>query len=213
MKIKGLRKDYTSPVLHRTMLSSDPFEQFTRWFEGACKAEVAEPNAMSLATVSPEGQAYQRTVLLKYFDENGFVFFTNYSSRKAEHMANNSKVSLLFTWLTLEKQVAITGTAVKIPTRESAKYFASRPRNSQLGAWISRQSTAISSRKLLMKELKKAKEKFLHGEIPLPDFWGGYRVEPTTFEFWQGSSSRLHDRFFYTRLAGRSAWEIRRLSP
>lgn len=213
MKIKGLRKEYSSPVLHREMLSANPFEQFTRWFEEACTEEVPEPNAMSLATVSPEGQPYQRTVLLKYFDENGFVYFTNYSSRKAAHIANNAKISLLFTWLTLERQVAITGMAEKVSTRESAKYFASRPRNSQLGAWISRQSTAISSRKLLMQELKKAKEKFLHGEIPLPDFWGGYRVKPITFEFWQGSSSRLHDRFFYTRLTDHNAWEIRRLSP
>lgn len=213
MKIKGLRKEYSSPALHREMLSPDPFEQFTSWFQGACRAKVPEPNAMSLATVSPEGQPYQRTVLLKYFDKSGFVFFTNYSSRKAEHIAHNTRVSLLFTWLTLEQQVAVTGTAEKIPTKESAKYFASRPRNSQLGAWISRQSTTISSRKFLMNELMKAKEKFLHGEIPLPDFWGGYRVEPTTFEFWQGSSSRLHDRFFYTRFPDRISWEIRRLSP
>lgn len=213
MKIKGLRKEYSSPVLHRVMLSADPFEQFTRWFDGACKAKVPEPNAMSLATVSPEGQPYQRAVLLKYFDQNGFVFFTNYRSRKAEHITNNTKVSLLFTWLTLEQQIAITGTAEKIPTKESAKYFATRPRNSQLGAWISRQSTIISSRKLLMEELIKAKEKFLHGEIPLPGFWGGYRVKPITFEFWQGSSSRLHDRFLYTRNPDHNSWDIRRLSP
>lgn len=213
MKVNGLRKEYKSPVLHRISLSPDPLEQFTNWFSAACKANIPEPNAMHLATVSPEGQPYQRTVLLKYFDGSGFVFFTNYSSRKAEHIANNNQVSLLFTWFTLERQIAITGTAEKIPTRESAKYFATRPRNSQLGAWISRQSTAISSRQLLIKELQKAKKKFLHGEIPLPDFWGGYRVRPITFEFWQGSSSRLHDRFLYTRLAGQNSWDIRRLSP
>ena len=183
MDIKGLRKEYVNPVLSRDMLAPDPFHQFERWFDEACRAELPEPNAMALATVGTDGQPTLRTVLLKLFDQNGFVFFTNYSSRKAEQIQENQHVALLFPWIKLARQVAITGIAEKVSTAESARYFASRPRESQLGAWISKQSSILNSRQLLMMELDKIKSKFLKGEIPLPDFWGGYRVRPITVEF------------------------------
>lgn len=211
MDIKGLRKEYANPVLSREMLSPDPFDQFACWFNEACTAELPEPNAMTLATVGSDGQPTLRTVLLKLFDHSGFVFFTNYSSRKARQIAENQHVALLFPWIKLARQVEVTGIAEKISVAESARYFASRPRDSQLGAWISKQSSLLTSRQLLMMELDKIKNKFLHGEIPLPDFWGGYRVRPTSIEFWQGQTSRLHDRFLYTRKD--DAWAIERLAP
>jgi pyridoxamine 5'-phosphate oxidase len=194
------------------MLDPDPFRQFEQWFTEACQAELAEPNAMSLATVGADGQPTLRTVLLKLFDHNGFIFFTNYSSRKAQQITENQRVSLLFPWIRMARQVAITGIAEKISTAESARYFASRPRDSQMGAWISQQSSVLSSRQLLMMELDKIKTKFLKGEIPLPDFWGGYRVRPVTIEFWQGQTSRLHDRFLYSHQDDGS-WTIERLAP
>ncbi len=212
MDIKKLRKEYISPVLSREMLAPDPLRQFEQWFNEACKAEVPEPNAMSLATVAADGQPTLRTVLLKLFDHEGFVFFTNYSSRKAQQIAENQQVALLFPWITLARQVSITGVAEKISVSESARYFASRPRDSQLGAWISQQSSVLSSRQLLMMELDKIKTKFLNGEIPLPDFWGGYRVRPASIEFWQGQTSRLHDRFLYTH-QNDGSWSIERLAP
>ena len=212
MDIKKLRKEYASPLLNRAMLDPDPLRQFEQWFSEACKAELPEPNAMSLATVAADGQPTLRTVLLKLFDHNGFVFFTNYSSRKAQQIAENQQVALLFPWITLARQVAITGVAEKVSVSESARYFASRPRDSQLGAWISQQSAVLSSRQLLMMELDKIKTKFLNGEIPLPDFWGGYRVRPASIEFWQGQTSRLHDRFLYTHQDDGS-WSIERLAP
>lgn len=211
MDIKGLRKDYANPVLTRDMLAPDPFQQFERWFDDACRAELPEPNAMTLATVGADGQPTLRTVLLKLFDRDGFVFFTNYSSRKAEQIKENRQVALLFPWIKLARQVAITGLAEKVSVAESARYFASRPRDSQLGAWISKQSSVLTSRQMLMMELDKIKGKFLKGEIPLPDFWGGYRVRPLTIEFWQGQTSRLHDRFLYTRQG--DTWVVERLAP
>jgi len=211
MDIKGLRKDYTNPVLSREMLAPDPFDQFEQWFNEACAAGLAEPNAMTLATVGAGAQPTLRTVLLKHFDKNGFVFFTNYGSRKARQISENHHVALLFPWVKLARQVAITGSAEKISIVESARYFASRPRESQLGAWISRQSSVLSSRQLLLMELDHMKSKFLKGEIPLPDFWGGYRVRPASIEFWQGQTSRLHDRFLYTRTD--DGWLIERLAP
>lgn len=212
MDIKELRKEYTNSVLRREMLDPDPFVQFGRWFEAACKADLAEPNAMVLATAGADGQPSQRTVLLKLYDRDGFVFFTNYGSRKAVQIAGNNRVSLLFPWISIARQVTITGTADKISTMESARYFATRPRESQLGAWISRQSTTLSSRQMLMMELERMKKKFIQGEVPLPDFWGGYRVRPQTIEFWQGQTSRLHDRFLYTRHQD-VHWTIERLAP
>ena len=212
MDIKGLRKEYANPVLTREMLDPDPYRQFERWFEQTCAAGLSEPNAMTLATVGADGQPTLRTVLLKLFDRDGFVFYTNYGSRKARQIAVNSRVALLFPWVKLARQVAITGVAEKVSLAESARYFASRPHESQLGAWISQQSAVLSSRQLLMNELEKIKARFKKGEVPLPDFWGGYRVRPASIEFWQGQTSRLHDRFLYTRQADAS-WTIERLAP
>ncbi len=212
LKIDALRKNYTRDKLTKEMLLPDPIQQFEQWFKEACTCEVTEPNAMSLATVGSNGQPTLRTVLLKIFDEKGFVFFTNYGSKKAHQIKENNRVSLLFPWIQMERQIIITGSAEKVSTAESARYFASRPRESQLGAWISNQSTAISSRSILLGELKKVTAKFASGQIPLPDFWGGYRVSPETIEFWQGRESRLHDRFMYSKTEG-DAWKIERLAP
>ena len=212
MDIKGLRKEYANPVLTREMLDPDPYGQFERWFQETCNAGLSEPNAMTLATVGADGQPTLRTVLLKLFDRDGFVFYTNYGSRKAQQIAVNSRVALLFPWVKLARQVAITGVAEKVSLAESAGYFASRPHESQLGAWISQQSSVLTSRQLLMNELEKIKARFRKGEVPLPDFWGGYRVRPASIEFWQGQTSRLHDRFLYTRQADAS-WTIERLAP
>ena len=211
MDIGELRRDYTQRGLDATDLDPDPFAQFGLWFQQARDAELLEPNALVLSTVSAEGAPYQRTVLLKYFDRNGFVFFTNYGSRKAQHIAANAQVSMLFPWYPLERQLAIAGTASKISAAESLRYFSSRPRGSQIGAWVSQQSSVISSRQLLEMQFEKMKEKFLNQEVPLPDFWGGFRVKPVSFEFWQGRPSRLHDRFLYSLKQGK--WEISRLSP
>jgi pyridoxamine 5'-phosphate oxidase len=211
MDIGELRRDYSQRGLDRADLNPDPFGQFELWFQQAREAELLEPNALVLSTVSPAGMPYQRTVLLKYFDREGFVFFTNYGSRKAQHMAANTQVSLLFPWYPLERQLAIAGNASKISSTESLRYFASRPRGSQLGAWVSQQSSIISSRQLLEMQFEKMKEKFLNQSVPLPDFWGGYRVSPISFEFWQGRPSRLHDRFLYS-LEGNN-WTLARLSP
>lgn len=212
MDIHDLRQDYTQAELNRDDLQDDPFQQFECWFQQACKAEVPEPNAMVVATASAQGSPLVRTVLLKYFDQHGFVFFTNYESRKARHISENPHVALLFLWLPLQRQVQITGTAQKISTTESLQYFATRPRGSQLGAWCSPQSSVLSSHQMLLMEFEKMKQKFLNHEVPLPSFWGGYRVTPSSFEFWQGRSNRLHDRFLYTPQTD-SRWEIQRLAP
>lgn len=211
MDLAEFRKEYSSRGLSREQLKSDPIAQFTDWFAQATEMQVHEPNAMTLATVSENGMPHQRTVLLKYCDHDGFVFFSNYLSRKAEQIAENDQVSLLFPWITLERQVIIQGTAEKISGSESLKYFASRPRESQIGAWVSNQSEVIPSRQFLMQKLAEISERFEHEEIPLPSFWGGYRVKPTSLEFWQGGPARLHDRFLYSLSDG--AWSIERLSP
>ncbi|MDO4436002.1 MAG: pyridoxamine 5'-phosphate oxidase [Cardiobacteriaceae bacterium] len=192
-------------------LLPNPIEQFARWFDEALQSSMPEPNAMSLATVM-NGQPSQRTVLLKYFDEQGFVFYTNYHSRKANEMAHNPQVSLLFPWYGLQRQVKIEGEVEKVSAAQSALYFMSRPRESQLGAWASPQSQVIDSKALLLNELARIKAKFAKGEIPLPDFWGGYRVKPNRIEFWQGQPSRLHDRFRYQKNP-QGAWYIERLAP
>ena len=199
MDIGALRREYSEQGLRREHLKANPFEQFEHWFQQACEAELLEPNAMVLATVDEQNRPLQRTVLLKYFDTQGLVFFTNYESRKAQHIAANAQVCLLFPWLSLERQAIIQGPAQRISTAESLQYFLSRPRGSQLGAWCSQQSQIISSRQLLEMQFQKMYEKFTQQEIPLPPFWGGYRVVPETFEFWQGRSNRLHDRFLYRR--------------
>ena len=211
MDLADFRKEYSDRGLRREEMLADPVAQFSTWFSQATELHLHEPNAMTLATVDETGMPCQRTVLLKYYDQDGFVFFTNYGSRKAMQMAQNPRVSLLFPWITLERQVIVQGKVEKISTAESLKYFASRPRESQIGAWVSNQSEVITSRKFLMQKLAEIREKFSHGEIPLPSFWGGYRVVPQMIEFWQGGPARLHDRFLYRKQA--AGWEIERLSP
>ena len=211
MNLAEFRKEYSDRGLRREELNPDPVAQFSEWFIQATELEVHEPNAMTLATVDENGMPYQRTVLLKYYDNNGFVFFTNYGSRKAAQIAANPNVCLLFPWITLERQVIIQGRAEKITTAESLRYFATRPRESQIGAWVSNQSEVITSRKFLMQKLAEIRDKFSHGEIPLPSFWGGYRVVPQSVEFWQGGPARLHDRFLYRK--NEPDWVIERLSP
>lgn len=207
-----LRESYEAGELHREDLASDPVAQFRLWFEEAvASGKVCEPNAMTLATADASGRVTARTVLLKAYDEKGFVFFTNYSSVKARQIAENAQVALLFPWLPLERQVSICGRAARISATESLAYFVSRPFSSRVGAWVSHQSKVVSSRKLLEMKFEEMRRKFASGEVPLPDFWGGYRVEPETVEFWQGRTSRLHDRFLYSR--ENDGWRIDRLSP
>jgi pyridoxamine 5'-phosphate oxidase len=212
MDLSDMRADYRRSELHRENLKADPFDQFALWFEEACRAQLAEPNAMSLATVSADGHPSLRTVLVKQYDARGFVFFTNLESRKSREIAANSNVALLFPWLALERQVTICGTAERISTAETLGYFIKRPIDSQLAAWASHQSSVITSRKILEMKWEEMKRKFSDGRVPLPSFWGGYRVSPHTFEFWQGRSNRLHDRFLYTRHPNDS-WTIERLAP
>jgi pyridoxamine 5'-phosphate oxidase len=212
MNIGDMREDYTRGELHRRDLKPDPYDQFELWFEQACRSGITEPNAMSLATVGTEGRPTLRTVLLKKWDRTGFVFFTNVESRKSRQLTANPNVSLLFPWLALQRQVAITGTAERIPTSEVVAYFVTRPFGSQLAAWASPQSSVISTRSLLEAKWDEMKRKFREGQVPLPSFWGGYRVVPRDFEFWQGRHSRLHDRFLYTPQA-EGGWHIDRLAP
>jgi pyridoxamine 5'-phosphate oxidase len=211
MKIET-RSEYTRGELALERLKPSPFDQFALWFQEAMDAKIAEPNAMSLATTGGDMRPLARTVLLKSYDERGFVFYTNLESRKARQMAENASVSLLFPWLALERQVIISGAAEKVSTAETLAYFITRPRGSQLGAWVSAQSSVITTRSLLEQKWEEMKRKFGDGEVPLPAFWGGYRVVPREIEFWQGRPNRLHDRFLYTRLPGGS-WNIDRLAP
>lgn len=210
--ISNFRREYLKSGLRRVDLESNPVSQFGRWLEQAQKTTIADPTAMILATVNQAGRPSQRTVLLKYFDDDGFVFFTNYGSRKAEEIAENDSASLLFVWLELERQVMINGKVLKISTAESARYFMSRPRDSQVAAWVSSQSHRLSSRQVLMQKFAEMKRKFGEGKIPLPSFWGGYRVVPVEIEFWQGRENRLHDRFIYSRQTN-GTWQLGRLAP
>ena len=207
-----MRTDYDRGPLQREDLHPDPFEQFRRWFDEVCESGLPDPNAMSLATVGADGVPSLRMVLLKKWDARGFVFFTNLESRKARQIAANPNVALLFFWVNLARQVVITGRAEKLSTSEVVAYFATRPFGSQLAAWVSPQSRVISSRSILEMKWEEMKRKFREGRVPLPSFWGGYRVVPSSIEFWQGRPSRLHDRFLYTRV-GDKAWQIERLAP
>jgi pyridoxamine 5'-phosphate oxidase len=211
--ISQFRREYLKGGLSRANLQEDPILQFAEWFDQARKTEIADPTAMALATVGSNGQPSQRTVLLKYYDEKGFVFFTNFESRKAKEIKDNSKVSLLFVWLDLERQVMINGIASKISAAESAKYFMTRPKESQMAAWVSSQSNPLTSRQILLQKFQEMKKKIGEGKVPLPSFWGGYRVEPVEIEFWQGRKNRLHDRFLYTRKGESKEWNIERLAP
>lgn len=212
MNLAHLRRNYSQERLDRKDLDAHPLTQFQRWFAEAQKAELLEANAMTLCTVSPRGRPSARIVLLKSFDEAGLVFFTNFESRKAKEIADNPRVALLFAWLQLERQVAVEGRARRVTARESAAYFAQRPYGSQLGAWVSAQSTVITTRLELEKKLAKLQKEFPEGQVPPPPFWGGFRVTPDTWEFWQGRPNRLHDRFRYRKKSG-DRWRIERLSP
>jgi len=212
MDINHLRREYTGDGLRRKDLAENPADQFTHWFNQAQQAKLLDPNAMVVATVGDDGQPSARNVLLKGYDHNGFLFYTNLESRKASQIQKNNKVALLFTWLPLNRQVKIEGLAEKLSTTESLKYFLSRPKESQWAAWASSQSQKISSRQILEEKFFEMKEKFSKGEVPLPSFWGGYRVKPHKIEFWQGRENRLHDRFVYL-LQENSSWSIERLAP
>jgi pyridoxamine 5'-phosphate oxidase len=209
--VAAMRRQYNVGALREEAMLADPLEQFTAWFRDAISAGVVEPNAMSLATAGADGRPLVRTVLLKHYDARGFVFYTNLESRKARQLKENPQAAVLLPWLLLERQVVITGTVERLTVAETLKYFVTRPRDSQIAAWASKQSSPLSSRKVLELEWEAFRRKFSAGEVPLPDFWGGFRVVPEALEFWQGGSNRLHDRILYTRLAGR--WHIGRLAP
>ena len=211
--LHALRRDYIGQGLDRNDLAPDPFVQFSKWMGEAVAAGLPEPNAMTLATVAPDGGPAQRVVLLKTYDEKGFVFFTNYESAKAAQMAATPRVSLHFFWEPLARQISIRGSVGKVSSAESLAYFLRRPRGSQLGAWASPQSQIITTRGFLDSKLAEMKQKFGNGEIPLPSFWGGYRVVPDSFEYWQGGGDRLHDRFVYSRESSTQPWSITRLAP
>lgn len=214
MKLQDFRREYQKKKLSREQLNPEPIKQLKSWLSEAENLEFIDHSAMTVATVNADGQPSQRVVLLKQLDEKGLVFYTNFNSRKAKDIAVNSKVSANFAWLPLERQVKIEGIAEKLPTTESLKYFMSRPKDSQLAAWASPQSKAIDSRQFLINAFEQMKSKFSKGEIPLPDFWGGYRIKPTLFEFWQGGEARLHDRFEYSLSESEeSGWGVQRLAP
>jgi pyridoxamine 5'-phosphate oxidase len=212
MDIGDYRREYMSQGLSRDELLEDPFKQFEYWFQQANQADIQDPNAFSLATNDPDAGPSVRTVLLKLFDQQGFVFFTNYNSRKSQQIQTFPQVAMLFPWLSLNRQVKVEGTCEKISSAASLKYFATRPRGSQIGAWCSDQSEVIESRSFLEQKYREAAEKFKSGSIPLPSSWGGYRIVPSRIEFWQGRENRLHDRFQFSRLHDNS-WAIERLAP
>ena len=211
LSIADLRREYARARLDETDVSPDPFAEFARWFAEAQAAAAAEVNAMVLATATPEGRPSARMVLLKGFDEAGFVFFTDYRSRKGQELEANPHAALAFHWGELERQVRIEGAVTRTSTEESELYYRSRPPGSRLGAWVSHQSRVIPSREVLESGLREVERRFAGPDIPLPPHWGGYRLRPACFEFWQGRESRLHDRIRYLREGGR--WKIDRLSP
>ncbi len=211
MTISDLRKEYRLASLGEHDTDPDPIAQFQRWFQQAKEAKAAEPNAMTLATCTPDAYPSARMVLLKGVDARGFVFFTDYRSRKGQELVDNPHAALCFWWHELERQVRIVGAVQRIARSESAEYFASRPHGARVGAWVSHQSQVIASRDVLEEGVEAMTEKFRTGDVPLPDHWGGFRVIPDEVEFWQGRESRLHDRIVYVRDGGR--WVRRRLSP
>jgi pyridoxamine 5'-phosphate oxidase len=211
MSIADLRKDYTLAGLRRIDLDADPVQQFQKWFQQALDAQLLEPTAVTLATADSTGRPSARIVLLKGLDARGFVFFTNYTSRKGRDLSGNPNAALVFHWAELERQVRVRGTADRISREESEQYFTARPRGHQLGAWVSTQSEIIPDRTVLEKRLKEFEQQYPN-VVPLPPFWGGYVVSPAEIEFWQGRSNRLHDRFRYTKHAD-GRWLIERLAP
>ncbi len=212
MHLSDLRQSYSKGSFSEEDLLPTPFEQFEQWFQQALDSQLEEPNAMCLATVASDGQPSTRIVLLKGFSEQGLVFYTNYESRKARELEATGKVAANFLWLPLQRQVNVTGHVERVSKAKSLKYFLSRPFGSQLGAWSSPQSKVITSRSVLEMKLDQMKRKFAEGKVPLPDHWGGYRIIPDSFEFWQGRPNRLHDRFVYRR-GDDGSWQAERLAP
>jgi pyridoxamine 5'-phosphate oxidase len=212
LSIADLRKNNSSATLNENEVAHDPIAQIEQWFDKALQSQLPEPNAMTLSTVSAEGRPSARIVLLKGITKNGFLFYTNYDSRKGKELAAHPFAALTFFWIALERQVRIEGTVTKVDVQTSATYFHSRPLASQIGAWASPQSTVIADRSLLEQQAQAYTEKFANQEVPLPPHWGGYQVTPDRIEFWQGRPSRLHDRILYTRTKG-DQWETNRLAP
>jgi len=208
--IQNIRRDYLKSGLLESNILQNPIDQFSLWFNEAINGKVVDGNAMALSTIS-NNRAVSRIVLLKSFDENGFIFFTNYSSSKARELAENNSASLLFYWAELERQVRIEGFITKISLKESDEYFHERPRESQIGAWASRQSEVLESREVLEQKFKRYEKEFAEKSVPLPPFWGGYILKPDLFEFWQGRPNRLHDRIIFKN--NNLKWEIQRLYP
>ena len=210
-RVSDLRRNYVKGQLRLEDLLPDPIAQFKHWLDEAMATNMPDPNAMSLATATASGQTSLRTVLLKGYSDEGFLFFTNLESTKAQQISENPNVSLLFFWRELERQVMINGTASRLPLARVAEYFLSRSRESRIAAWVSPQSRVIDARRTLERTFEEMRQKFGAGEIPVPSFWGGYRVAPRAIEFWQGGAHRLHDRFQYQR--GETGWTVARLAP
>jgi pyridoxamine 5'-phosphate oxidase len=213
MSIADLRREYARARLDEADVSHDPFVEFARWFAEAQDARLPDPNAMTLATATADGSPSARIVLLKAFDERGFVFFTDYRSRKGAELEANPRAALVFYWSELDRQVRITGAVAMASREESEGYFRSRPLGSRLGAWASHQSRVIPGRAALEADLRDVEARFGDGDVPLPAHWGGYRVVPDAIEFWQGREGRLHDRIRYVRESGGNGWRVERLSP
>jgi pyridoxamine 5'-phosphate oxidase len=212
LPVAHLRKEYSLGDLTLKDLDPDAIRQFQKWLETALQAGVPEPNAMTLATVDEHGQPSARVVLLKGIDARGFAFFTNYKSRKGRELAKNPHAALVFYWTELERQVCVAGQVERLSRAEAQAYFASRPRGNRLGAWVSKQSTVIANREVLEAKLAELEKQYPGQDIPMPEAWGGYILNPSRIEFWQGRPNRLHDRFLYTRLSS-GGWRIERLSP
>lgn len=211
MDLTDIRREYVKGGLRREQLPEEPLVLFQHWLQQAVDAKLPDPTAMTIATVDQNGQPFQRIVLLKHFDEKGFVFYTNLGSRKAQQLAQNNKISLHFPWHMLDRQVHVTGEVEPLSNIEVLRYFSSRPKESQIAAWASKQSQRLTTRQALEGKFFELKEKFLAGEVPLPTFWGGFRVKLNSIEFWQGGEHRLHDRFLYHEFD--KHWKVDRLAP